>query len=174
MGPNGEKRWIRTISDPRICGEDHDGWLYSAEEAPNGDLIFSGDIRDTSQVDPAQIKYWLVRLDSMGCSVPGCMDDLVVFGDSLSSVVTYPVVRGELRAWPVPCPSGQPLQVQVATGGGALQLCDLFGRVVATETMEITTSPMEISTANLLPGVYTLSYRYNRGKSVDAIQVIIQ
>ncbi len=173
LGPGGEKRWSRMISDPRICGEDHDGWLYSAEEASNGDLIFSGDIRDTSQVDPAQIKYWLVRLDSMGCSVPGCTDDLVVFSDTLTSII-YPVVRGELRAWPVPCPSGHPLQVQVAVEGGTIELSDLFGRVVATQTSVLTTSPIEISTANLIPGVYTLSYRYNRGQSVDAIQVVVQ
>ncbi len=172
FSPDGQMVYRRLISDPTIS-DPHDGEFYDLTETENGDLVLVGSIRNTSQSSPKCVNYWMVRLDSLGCIEPGCDDEEQVFSEP-SIITTYPVIQGVLRAWPVPCPSGQPLQVQVATGGGTLQLSDLFGRVMVTETRELTTSPMEISTANLIPGVYTLSYRYNRGKSVDAIQIIIQ
>ncbi len=169
---DGQLAYRRIISDPMIS-DPHSGWFYDAVEANNGDIVLAGEINNTSLSGYKRINSWMVRLDSLGCIEPGCQDEEQVFSDP-SIITTYPAIQGVLRAWPVPCPSGQPLQVQVARGGGTLQLSDLFGRVVATETRELTTSPIEISTANLLPGVYTLSYRYHRGKSVDAIQVVIQ
>ncbi|MCF8239021.1 MAG: hypothetical protein K9I85_12745 [Saprospiraceae bacterium] len=172
FSPDGKMVYRRLISDPSIS-DPHDGEFYDAVEAENGDLLLAGKIDRTNVSGPARVNYWMVRLDSLGCIEPGCQDEEQVFTEP-SVITTYPAIQGVLRAWPVPCPSGHPLQVQVATGGGELVLSDLIGRVVATETRELTTSPMEISTANLLPGVYTLSYRYNRGKSVDAIQVVIQ
>lgn len=172
FSPDGQMVYRRLISDPTIS-DPHDGEFYDVVEAENGDLVLVGTIRNTSQSSPKWVNYWMVRLDSLGCIEPGCADEEQVFTEP-SVITTYPAIQGVLRAWPVPCPSGQPLLVQVATGGGELVLSDLFGRVVVTERGELTTSPMEISTANLLPGVYTLSYRYNRGKSVDAIQVVIQ
>lgn len=172
FSPDGKMVYRRLISDPTIS-DPHDGEFYDVVEAENSDLVLVGSIRNTTQSSPKWVNYWMVRLDSLGCIESDCQEEEQVFSKP-SVITTYPAIQGVLRAWPVPCPSGQPLQVQVASSGGTLQLSDLFGRVVVTERGELTTSPIEMPTANLLPGVYTLSYRYNQGRSVDAIQVVIR
>ena len=73
LKPNGETRWERKIFD-YTDGGIRNQFFYGVE-MPNGDLVFSGDIRDTLPDDPYPGNVWLVKLDSNGCFTPGCGEE---------------------------------------------------------------------------------------------------
>lgn len=74
---DGERLWERRIIEKRA-----DTWfceLYGGVEMPNGDLVFTGSIDDTTFFpDPYPQNVWLLRVDGNGCLLPDQPDFIVV------------------------------------------------------------------------------------------------
>lgn len=70
--PDGKKKWEKYYVDINYClkyGAD----FLDAREADNGDIICTGSIEDSYNSYGNDRQYtWLLRVDSMGCYVPGC------------------------------------------------------------------------------------------------------
>lgn len=75
MSQEGELLWNREIADLRFPAKISQ--LNAVEEAENGGLIMTGSIMDTFLNHiPAfnNQNVWLLKLDSMGCLEPGCVE----------------------------------------------------------------------------------------------------
>ncbi|MFN8309600.1 MAG: T9SS type A sorting domain-containing protein [Chitinophagales bacterium] len=64
------ERSYRALSNAQISS------LYDIVEQPDGSLIACGDTKNTN--DSIYQRGWIIKLDSFGCLVPGCQNDLGV------------------------------------------------------------------------------------------------
>jgi hypothetical protein len=124
------------------------------EPTSDGGFILTGSTErfvDTTYTHPA--KLWLVKLDSMGCLVPGC--HTVGIEEQALDLNQY------LRIWPNPLPAGQAVQFSFEppptfTLNGPLRaaLLDGAGRIVHEERVQVGTG--QLANLSLAAGLYYL------------------
>jgi hypothetical protein len=152
----GEELWRRfyryydgqTLGNPQA--------FYAVEPTSDGGFILTGSAErtyDASYTHPA--KLWLVKLDSMGCLVPGC---------HTVGVEEYALdLNDYLHIWPNPLPAGHALQFTfepppnlAPTGPLRVVLLDAQGRQIHEERVHAGASTP--NTINIQPatGLYYL------------------
>jgi hypothetical protein len=124
------------------------------EPTSDGGFILTGSTErfvDTTYTYPA--KLWLVKLDSMGCLVPGC--HTVGIEEQALDLNQY------LRIWPNPVAAGQAVQFSFEppptfTLNGPLRvaLLDGAGRIVHEERVQVGTG--QLANLSLAAGLYYL------------------
>jgi hypothetical protein len=124
------------------------------EPTSDGGFILTGSTErfvDTTYTHPA--KLWLVKLDSMGCLVPGC--HTVGIEEQALDLNQY------LRIWPNPLPAGQAVQFSfeppaefAPNGPLRVALLDGAGRIVHEERVQVGTG--QLANLSLAAGLYYL------------------
>jgi hypothetical protein len=154
--PEGEELWRRFYRwyDGPFNGNEQ--IFNDVEPTSDGGFILTGSTErfvDTTYTYPA--KLWLVKLDSMGCLVPGC--HTVGIEEQALDLNEY------LRIWPNPLPAGQALQFTFEppptfTPNGPLRvvLLDATGRMVHEERLGSTYSTPNTINIQLATGLFYL------------------
>lgn len=124
------------------------------EPTSDGGFILTGSTErfvDTTYTYPA--KLWLVKLDSMGCLVPGC--HTVGIEEQALDLNEY------LRIWPNPLARGIPLNIAftppptfIPNGPLRVVVQDALGKEV--QTLSLAGPAEQLTTDNLSPGLYYL------------------
>lgn len=153
--PNGELRWKRKIFDHTDSGYRHQ--FFNGAEMSNGDLVFTGEMRDSLPDDPYPWNVWLVRLDSNGCFAPGCGEEqhlvaakepqqqaaaeqiFVLFPNPFSEQITLAAVLG----------------AHIPPGEYRAVLCDMQGRAVR-QRMFNPNLLTDFDVGDVPPGAYSL------------------
>lgn len=170
LNSNGETRWERRIMD-FSQGRQYN-ILYNGTELANGDLVFVGEIDDTIPDDPYPANIWVVRLDSMGCIVPGCGIEQI-----LTSTEDTPNLRKEAGSfWAFPSPFSEHLTVggrlgrHISSGMYRLTVFDLSGKLIAQRTMD-PQQLTELNTTYWPLGIYFIRIQFE-GHEFQVIEVV--
>lgn len=88
----GDSLWRGKFTHFEMLGN-NDHFIWDLEPTSDGGMILTGEARNELQPGSA-VDLWLVKLDSMGCVVPGCQ--------SLGINEQYTNLGNVLRIWPNP------------------------------------------------------------------------
>jgi hypothetical protein len=134
-----------------LGGGDH--YIWDVEPTSDGGMILTGEADyDYQEGSPANL--WLVKLDSMGCVVPGCQ--------SLGIHEQYTNLGGALRVWPNPVHGQLHVAISlppkyIASGEQHLVIVAADGAVVRQQRVP-TSSPNDVvmDVQGLSAGTYTV------------------
>jgi hypothetical protein len=166
----GERLWERRIIEKR-----EDTWfceLYGGAEMPNGDLIFTGSIDDTSFFpDPYPQNVWLLRVDGNGCLLPDCATNQIL----LSSVAPMALRDSTIfRIFPLPFNErlllGAELGQHIPAGDYRAILYDSKGQMIFDQGFD-PHHLQDFDTSRLPAGFYTLLVSRD-GKPVQTLKAM--
>ena len=171
LRPDGETRWERRIMDFTQGGTLHQ--FESGAELHNGDLVFAGWITDTLPDDPYIFNVWVVRLDSMGCLVPGCQETEQI-ATSTQETGNKPDNTKPFVAFPSPFSTqfavGGILGRHIPSGQYRMSVFDANGRLMTQQEM----NPLmltDVHTAAWPAGWYVIRIDWN-GRVFQEIKVV--
>ena len=158
IGSDLEYKWMRVYKDTTIC--DHESYLYDGTELPNGDLAFCGSVR--VDVPPGTnslngIHLWILKVDRMGCVVPGCKDTFI---KSLTKIDDVPKPQKVSYMTFYPNPVKDKLNVLIKFGSPRsrlkIMINDILGKTVLLRDVNHSEVPQELDVSGLVNGVYLL------------------
>ena len=174
VGSDLEYKWMRVYKDTTIC--DHESYLYDGTELPNGDLAFCGSVR--VDVPPGTnslngIHLWILKVDSMGCVVPGCTDTFI---KSLTKIDDVPKPQKVSYMTFYPNPVKDKLNVLIKFGSPRsrlkIMINDILGKTVLLRDVNHSEVPQELDVSGLVNGVYLLQL-FDRFRLVQSESVIV-
>lgn len=150
--PEGDSLWSTKFTHYELLGN-NDHFIWDLEPTSDGGMVLTGEARDELQPG-SSVNLWLVKLDSLGCVVPGCQ--------SVGIQEQYTNLGDALRLWPNPV-WGQ-LHVSMtlpagytAVGEQRLVVVDATGAVVRQQRVP-SSSPEDflLNVQGLTTGSYTV------------------
>ncbi|MBS1771548.1 MAG: T9SS type A sorting domain-containing protein [Bacteroidetes bacterium] len=127
--------------------------ISDAVELPDHSIVFTGHSRDSNSPLWRNHDMWLLKIDSNGCEIPGCVPTKIKsISNESPDVVVYPN------------PVYEQLYIEGLSLNTRIQLFDLYGRVVYSSA-SINTKE-SINTSNLSPGNYILQLVNTNGERV--------
>jgi hypothetical protein len=158
----GEMLWQRRIADPMHCNTPSCfNFIERGYEAPNGDLLFTGRIRDT--LNGGDI--WILKTDANGCLEPDCGE--VQFANDPLLATERPMVP-QLGLSVFPNPAREQCTITAAAGAnpfqrGTLVVYGVDGRIQQTAAIQL---PYTLSTGDFPAGLYTVVFQPTRRDAV--------
>lgn len=104
--PNGSVVWDREFTYYDTIASTGTHRIWDVESTNDGGMVLTGEAWHFGQQSPQNL--WVVKLDSLGCLVPGCQ------GVGITEQATN--WKGALRLWPNPVHVGDVLQVELPEG----------------------------------------------------------
>jgi hypothetical protein len=142
------------------------------EPTSDGGMVFTGDTWNADTVPPlSDVNMWLVKLDSMGCLVPGCQ--FVGIND-----ITYGL-QAALKVWPNPTAGLAKLSLSLPAGmkiNGQLllQVFDSHGTLVMNENIGLQHEQVfEIDLSNRARGLYS-AHISDRSRILTGAKLILE
>jgi Secretion system C-terminal sorting domain len=175
---------VDKIKKPNLCGAtkfDKDGnikWhrsyvhntkdglsqrLLGGEVTKDKGFILCGSAFDTLPA-PKGGQGWLLKLDSLGCLVPGCATSTSTEEQEMESFFSI-----------FPNPSSENITVQIQKenqGNRKVELIDSYGRVVYKYNILSNESTINIDVSNYAAGTYFLSVKSERLRGVKKVVVL--
>lgn len=157
----GEKLWERYIAD--LYFPEKFSWLSAIEETDDKGFALVGSIEKSTDFD-----IWLVKLDSMGCLKPGCVDSFQVL---ISSIEVPNPTAATFKVYPNPvgqnylyleCHAGN-----LDTHDLQIRIADLLGQTMKSQPFE-----SSVDVAGLAKGIYILTVETAEGKKIFVDKVI--
>jgi hypothetical protein len=163
---NGDSLWLRNYHYYDSLWTEGKGRFLDVIQTDDNGFIAVGAAYDSNNpADYDSITYsqdtWVVKVDSMGCLVPGCdgistitsqitnyRDALVIAPNPASSMVRL--------SWHLPTTLTTPLPGRGAGGEGALSITNAQGKLVRTEPCDLFAGAMELDVSTLASGIYHL------------------
>jgi hypothetical protein len=118
FAPNGDSLWSVTYeSTPGL-----DAYFYHLSPFPGGGFLMSGFADSPTQYNNA----WLVRVDSNGCLIPGCLTSV----EELEQVGS-----GGLQLMPNPANERETIILPEQETGAVIQVYDVAGKLLQEQTL---------------------------------------
>ncbi len=155
---SGNRNWYREYYAP--ANYDYNSELYDVIQTADGGYLACGrNIRINGQA-----RAWLLKLDSIGCLIPGC--------DTLGMGIGLPPVQlsldDNLQVYPNPASDQLHLlwrvDPQQATEITTYQLIGLDGRVALRGEIPQTNGRVLLRVGNLSPGMYTVLLQHGEDR----------
>ena len=172
LDTNGNLLWERTYNtDP-----DYDAYLFDMVETADGYLVFSGS--GVGFVGPIyNFTTWLLKLDSMGCLVPGC-DETPIINSPVNEVALFTIYPNPITNSSI-VEINIPENFQVIPGEKlGLNIYDITGKIVDSYSNISVHNPSEVIRFNLYKknlagGVYEAALIYG-GNNLGVIKIVIE
>ncbi len=168
LDSNGVKLWERTYE----TYNDHDNYFTDVQQTPDKGFILTG-----TAWGPVNQDMWLVKLDSMGCLIPGC-DETPVINPSISENAIfkiYPNPINNIATVEIKTPEA----LQIIPGEKLhLNIYDINGKLVDTYSNIQLHNPDEvirfnIYKKNLAPGIYEATLIYG-GIRLGMLKIVVE
>lgn len=145
---NGSVLWDRQFTYYDTVEATGTHRIWDVEPTSDGGMVLTGEAWNNTQQSPPNL--WLVKLDSMGCLVPGCnlvgMEEMVT--DLQSHLVVSPNPASDLVNVLLELPEGGEAQGQTQ-----VQLLDASGRMVLEEKVQQNLNKLSVTlNVSALPG----------------------
>lgn len=172
LDTNGNLLWERTYNtDPA-----YDAYLFDMVETADGYLVFSGSAIDFAEGVSGQ-KAWLLKLDSMGCLVPGC-DETAIINPPVNNAALFTIYPNPITNSSI-VEINIPENFQVIPGEKlGLNIYDIAGKLVDSYSNITVHNPNEVIRFNLYKknlagGIYSAALIYG-GNNLGAILIVIE
>ena len=113
ISADGILKWERNYDNPHVPDGQEGYLLYDVTETPDGGIAATGRVRHLNAQGQDELDVWLLKVDSMGCLIPGCTGYDVDVGESGVGIATLPEVTDEIRIFPNPATSEAILHYQL-------------------------------------------------------------
>ncbi len=157
----GNLKWWRTyIATTPVKDTIADNYLYDVLQMPDKGFAAVGYATGTSQFGTIQ-QTWLLRVDSMGCLVPGC--------STLSGIEELEKVKNNIVAYPNPFNSELNVSYSFVNGDedAEIELIETeTGRVIEKRILTQKDHKTQFNTKNLSAGVYLIGVQQKNRPSV--------
>lgn len=155
FAPNGDSLWMRTYRHPPLDSVFSVHWLHHAIEDPDGSIVAVGDLSDGQQ------DLWVIRVDSLGCLVPGCQ-----LYDAIAVQPPQPD-KPQLNILLHPNPASERLYISFRSAKeptGEFRLFDAKGMLVRKFKPVGRSEEIDLNVSPHPPGLYVLSYVDRKGE----------
>lgn len=159
--PDGRLKWEHYYNDLTYSFKGFGSYFNDAKEADNNDIIVTGSIDDANNENGNDRQYtWLVRLDSMGCFMPGCRTD------TLSEVFTIKteeiLINLSKNIVIYPNPSSDVINIVMPEGmeNKVVQIFDIMGRKLMDKNMDSD----DLDVSSFSPGLYIIWAKDRQGR----------
>ncbi|MBL7963009.1 MAG: T9SS type A sorting domain-containing protein [Flavobacteriales bacterium] len=154
---NGDSLWMRTYAYSDSLMTDGRGSLWDVVPSFDGGFVAVGTAYSacTGSTPPGYTQdVWVVKVDSMGCLVPGCH----IVTDMTTQITNH---RDALHVWPNPVSETLYLSWQLPDAlqwGKSCQLSvvSAAGKLVRTERISLVQEQFQLDVHDLSPGLYHL------------------
>ena len=172
LDTNGNVLWERTYNTDL----EYSAYLFDMVETEDGYLVFSGS--GVGFVGPIyNFTTWLLKLDSMGCLVPGC-DETPIINSPVNEVALFTIYPNPITNSSI-VEINIPENFQVIPGEKlGLNVYDISGKLVDSYSNITVHNPNEIIRfniykKNLAAGIYSAALSYG-GNNLGAIKIVIE
>ncbi len=157
----GELLWRRLVNDATITGSFELCALYDIKEMNNGDLVATGNFRNTQSND-----LWLIKTDADGCILPDCNPLQLI-----TSTENLPQDIIGIEVYPNPSSGMFNFSIPKMISEWKLDIYDLLGRsIFSTDSSEGSTIDIDLSAQG--SGVYIWKISSMEGKQVSGKVVV--
>ena len=155
MASNGDSVWMRTYRHPPLDSMFSTHWLYHAVEDADGSIVAAGMCTDGQQ------DLWVIRVDSLGCLVPGC--------EQFDHIAEQPAEPGTspLNILLYPNPASDRVYISFRSGKpptGEFRMFDAAGKLVRRFEPGGKSMEIDLNVGMHPPGLYILNYTDKRGE----------
>ena len=141
----------------------------------DGGYILCGESSGNMTGQPNQ-QGWLLKLDSMGCLVPGCHLTAVenIAGQEEIAIKVYPnpVQAGEYLNFYIP--TVQTRLIASPHNGLQAHLYNISGKLIQNHSLPSDDATYMLSTDGMAPGTYILQILDERGRVLGAEKIVIR
>ncbi len=169
LSPTGDLLWMR-----RYAHYDPSGGLsrpYDVEPTSDGGFVLTGAVQQGAMDSiPGLQMLWVLKLDSLGCLVPGCDGSSIQETALLTSLVVVPNPASDQLHVRLTLPTGFGL-----SGTAQLTLVDAMGRVVLETPLSRSGVLLErtVGISDLSPGIYYVHLADDR-KWLAGAKVVVE
>ncbi|MFI5172695.1 MAG: T9SS type A sorting domain-containing protein [Chitinophagales bacterium] len=168
LDSNGIKLWERTF----YTRLDRDNYFNDVQQTPDKGFILTG-----TAWGPVNQDMWLVKLDSMGCLVPGCDETPIISfpknEDAIFSIYPNPVSNSSIVEIHIPSSfetiTGEKLELNIFDITG--KLVDRYSNISVSNPNE--TIRFNIYNKNLAKGLYEASLSYG-GNQLGVLKIVVE
>jgi hypothetical protein len=167
LSPQGDSLWGRTFYTIGAAGDEH--ILYDCKPTSDGGYVLCGQVIAISGATPQQ--GWLLKLDSMGCLVPGChiteVENIAGQEEKIDiKVYPNPVRLGEYLNFYIPkIQVSSPLQVH---------LYNIEGQLLQNHSLPSDDATYMLPTEGMTAGTYILQVLDEGGRILGVKQFAIR
>ena len=157
----GELLWRRLVNDATITGSFELCALYDIKEMNNGDLVATGNFRNTQSND-----LWLIKTDADGCILPDCNPLQLI-----TSTENLPQDIIGIEVYPNPSSGIFHFTVPEMTTAWNLEVYDLVGRsIFSRHSSERSTIDVDLTAHG--SGVYIWKIGNGEGRQASGKKVV--
>ena len=151
----GELLWRRLVNDATITGSFEMCALYDIKEMNNGDLVATGNFRNTQSND-----LWLIKTDADGCILPDCNPLQLI-----TSTENLPQDIIGIEVYPNPSSGMFNFSIPKMISEWKLEIYDLVGRsIFSTDSSEGSTIDIDLSAHESGVYIWKISSMERKGK----------
>ncbi len=170
LSAQGDSIWGRKYYITELIGNRNK--VYDAKRTPDGGFLICGESTGYMAGQPQQ-QGWLLKLDSMGCLIPGC---------NLTAVenIAGQEEKIDIKVYPNPVQAGEYLNFYI----GALDsdsrpnlsamIYDIYGKLLQNHSLPSDDATYMLPTEGMSPGTYILHVLDERGRILGVKQVVIR
>jgi hypothetical protein len=166
LTPNGDSLWQRTFAALTTTAARNE--IYDARPTSDGGYIICGESRSYLPTTEPMQQGWLLKVDSMGCLVPGCHITAVeeIEGRELLQIKTYPNPATDYLNVYVPA--------IISSSDLQLHLYNLEGKLLQNHFLPQQDATYMMQVDDLVTGVYLLQLLDEDGRLLGSAKVIVQ
>ncbi len=179
MSPDGVLKWSRWVRDTSFVGlrptETQSDYWENALEDEDGYLVISGSQDFYPAYTPTNL--WVIKLDSMGCMLPGCQDSVLYLNSTVAvDEPGQPLVGRQVWFSIAPNPASDYFEMRFFEAlpyrNARVEVLSESGRAVFSEPLAVGISSKKIECGDWPPGVYFISFSEN-GRTFQTEKVVV-
>ncbi len=179
MSPDGVLKWSRWVRDTSFVGllptQFQDDFFENVLEDEDGYLVIAGSQDFETAYTPTNL--WVIKLDSMGCMVPGCQDSVLYLNSTVAvDEPGQPVVGRQVWFNIAPNPANNFFEMRFFEAlpyrNARVEVVSESGRSVFSEGLPVGVSSKKIDCVDWPPGVYFITFSEN-GRTFQTEKVVV-
>ncbi len=140
----------------------------------NGDIITVGIVSGQTEESPNYQNSWIMRLDSMGCLIPGCHITSVEPEKEPEDIIWQEEEKSQLLIYPNPATNVVYLMLQnYEEAEYILQITDMNGRIVQSQTPIFSDTQYILDVSNWKQGMY-FAVLFKNGEKKEVKKIVKQ
>ena len=164
ISQDGELKWFRQYTHDAVVDGLHysTGWLNEALELPNGNIVATGVMEDTTYLETGELvrdfDVWVLQVDSNGCLEPGCTEQEQIY----TATFDLPE-RGKVEYHVFPNPFDYELNINLSEDCREcrMRLYDLTGKEIVQGEKGLHQGKNQMLIhPGLISGLYVLAIEY--------------